>query len=130
MVYPPKGAITLLEDLNTIIVLGLSVEIWDMDMNKIVKDYPTGIEKTGRGLILISKERDFTKYYLRWFGFDDPSYDALSVVQSVDDELLNKINVHPASLYMFNTKEEAVAARQAHIEEQKRRNAQRRATNH
>lgn len=113
MVFPPKGAITTKEDLENIIVLGLPVEIWDLDMNQIYQNTPLNITTTGRGY-LVEFSGTKTKLYLRWFGIEDPTYDALGVVQSVPDSQLDKVNIYPASMYMFNTRQEATAAWEAH----------------
>lgn len=113
--FPPEGAITKVEDLEVIIILGLPVEHWDVDMNTIRERYPTAIKAGQRGLIIDYK--DGMGQYAKWHGFNDPTYNVNEVLASMSDDELDKA-VAPASMYIFNTRTEAVAAQKAHAHAQ------------
>ena len=105
----PAGAITTEEELKLIIILGLSVECWDVDMNTIKTRFPTRLIKGQWGLII--QFRAEAEQYAKWFGLDDPTYKAIEVLTSIPDK---EIHHAYAALYMFNQREEALAAQTAH----------------
>lgn len=119
--YPPEGAITNIKDLEVIIILGLPVVIWDIDPATIKPFHPLQIVKGHKGLFILFKEG--ISLYAKWLGFEDPSYNATEVLWSMPDDQINKAEAKKASLYMFNTDEEAKAAfTQWKLEEAARRN--------
>lgn len=111
----PEGAITDHEALKVIIVLGLPVEVWDVDMNTIRERFPTAITPGHRGEIIQFK--DGMGQYSKWYGFNDPTYNATEVLWSSPDEIINRAEALQPSIYMFNTRDEAVRAQQKRAQE-------------
>jgi hypothetical protein len=104
----PKTAILDLEELQNLIVLNFPVTVWDVDLNKITQEDPTGIVKGIKGLLVTFKDSE--SKYLKWFGFDDPTYNATEVLWSLPDEQIGRAEAATASLYMFSTHEQAYRA--------------------
>lgn len=108
----PEAAIRNEDDLKVIIVLGLSIEVWDLDMNTIRTRYPIGIGPGITGKIIHFKNG--IGQYLKWYGFSDPTYKMAQVILSSEDKDFEKALSYTASIYMFNNREEAVVAQAAY----------------
>lgn len=108
----PQGAILTEDDLKMIIILGLPVECWDVDMNKIYTMKPRAIEQTTRGKIV--KVNLDENIYMKWMGIPDETYKRTEVLWSVPDDQIGKAEAEYASMYIFNTLEEATAAHDAY----------------
>lgn len=109
MRFQPTGAILDTDDLKVIIILGLSVWIWDVDMNQVFDDTPVSIKQGSKGALISFKMGE--DQYMKWFGIEDPTYNATEVLWSLPDDQISKAEAEYASMYMFNTSEEANGAR-------------------
>lgn len=117
----PPGAITTKDELDPIIVLGLSVTVWDIDPGTLKEFFPTALTQGHKGRLI--EFSNSGSMYARWFGFKDPTYNATEVLWSLRDDEINKAQAAQPSLYMFNTREEAALAFREHqIKEAARRN--------
>lgn len=115
-----EGAILSEEELQNIIIIGIPLVKWDVDMNTIMDCRPTGLVRSPKGKLVHFRDVKET-LYLKWFGIPDPTYNRTEVLWSLPDDQIGKAEAEHASLYLFNTHEEAEAARTLYKEEQKRR---------
>ena len=92
--YVVSKAIKTREELVLIIGLGLSVEVWDIDMNTIRTCHPTSLVRT-KGGELIAWQKGGSEY-LQWYNIPDPTF------------RLERHNFY--SQYLFNTREDATEA--------------------